>query len=383
MSLKPSIAGARSTTLLYSLSAFALVSLITLGIFASNGWLPKTDPNTGKKTGWFGKVLPANASSSWNPFAPPLPSPTPQLSKEYIYAGSRLLAVEDANANAIPPADIAIWRPATGVWWVLGTTNSQFVTNGWGIAGDLPVPADFDGDGKTDFSIYRPNTGQWWIQRSSDNQTHVVSFGAPCEIEGKKCDKAIPADMDGDGKSDYVVYQSVDKLWHVLYSSGISPTAVQWGVGADVPVPADFDGDGKADYSVWRPSTGTFYSIDSGTPNSYRTVQQGQSGDKPLPADYDGDGKADHTVWRASTGQWFVRQSSDNQYLPAFSLGQSGDIPVQNDYDGDGKCDKAVFRIESGLYGVWHLVQTANNPTNRTVGWGLSGDIPVPAFYRR
>ncbi|HYJ92813.1 MAG TPA: discoidin domain-containing protein, partial [Pyrinomonadaceae bacterium] len=36
-----------------------------------------------------------------NPFlSAPSPSPTPQLSKEYIYAGSRLLAVEDANATS-------------------------------------------------------------------------------------------------------------------------------------------------------------------------------------------------------------------------------------------------------------------------------------------
>ncbi len=45
----------------------------------------------------------SKGSSSWldtvNPFASaPAPDPTPQLSKEYIYAGSRLLAVEDANA---------------------------------------------------------------------------------------------------------------------------------------------------------------------------------------------------------------------------------------------------------------------------------------------
>jgi hypothetical protein len=54
---------------------------------------------------------------SVNPFvtAPP-PSPTPQLKVEYIHAGSRLLAVEDANANAAPPADLAVWRPSTGQW---------------------------------------------------------------------------------------------------------------------------------------------------------------------------------------------------------------------------------------------------------------------------
>src|SRR6185369_2045651 len=84
--------------LIYGVSACALVVFIGLGIFANNGWLPHTDALTGRKTGWFGRELPNNAGSTWNPFADPLPTPTPQLSKEYIYSGQRLLAVEDANA---------------------------------------------------------------------------------------------------------------------------------------------------------------------------------------------------------------------------------------------------------------------------------------------
>lgn len=75
---------------------------------AANGWLPRTDPLSGKKTGWFGKELPNNAASSWNPFSAPMPPSTPQLSKEYIYAGSRLLAVEDANAGGAPTPTPAI-----------------------------------------------------------------------------------------------------------------------------------------------------------------------------------------------------------------------------------------------------------------------------------
>lgn len=50
-----------------------------------------------------------------NPFLPaPLPSPTPQLSKELIYSGQKLVAVQDANANPAPPFDLAVWRPSTG-----------------------------------------------------------------------------------------------------------------------------------------------------------------------------------------------------------------------------------------------------------------------------
>jgi hypothetical protein len=48
-------------------------------------------------------------------------------------------------------------------------SSSNYATFGWGLGGDMPVPADYDGDGKADFAIYRPSTGGWWILKSSTN----------------------------------------------------------------------------------------------------------------------------------------------------------------------------------------------------------------------
>ncbi len=44
----------------------------------------------------------------------------------------------------------------------------------FGFGTDLPVPADYDGDGKADIAVFR--NGVWYIQRSGSGLTGVT-FG--------------------------------------------------------------------------------------------------------------------------------------------------------------------------------------------------------------
>ncbi|MFN6963945.1 MAG: hypothetical protein ACK4S4_09280 [Pyrinomonadaceae bacterium] len=153
MILRVLSSGGKRQKLFRWLAALALVTTVVFGVFARNGWLPSTDPVSGKRTGWFGSEPSASAggqlrgedTSFWQRTfsSSALPTPTPQLSKEYIYAGSRLLAVEDANANAAPPADLAVWRPSSGVWYVLGGSNGQPTIATFGQNGDDPVEGDY------------------------------------------------------------------------------------------------------------------------------------------------------------------------------------------------------------------------------------------------
>ena len=360
------------------IGALTLLLFVGIGVMARNGWLPNTDAMTGNKTGWFGKELPKNAGSSWNPLAAPLPTATPQLSKENIYAGSRLLAVVDANANETPPADLAVWRGSTGVWYVLNLVTSGWSQYTWGTCTpscDIPVQGDFDGNGKTDFAIFRPSTNEWWI--TTETSYYSVSFGTSGDIPAV-------ADYDGDGRSDIAVFRPSTGYWYISRSSDSGTTTTAFGANADVPTPRDYDGDGKADISVWRNSNTTFYTIRS----SDTTTQQvtfGNSGDTPVSADFDGDGKANYAV-RHNAG-WIVMNAawtSTTTTTPSGDL--STDIPVANDYDGDGKVDIAVWRpIDSptGTVGHWYIRKSGSSNALRDEAWGLAGDIPVPAFWRR
>jgi len=88
------------------------------------------------------------------------------------------------------------------------------------------VPADYDGDGKTDIAVYR--NGNWFILRSSDGGMTSLRWGIAQDIP-------VPADYDGDGKADIAVYRN--GVWFILRSSDAGQTTVGWGgLPQDVPL---------------------------------------------------------------------------------------------------------------------------------------------------
>jgi hypothetical protein len=192
-----------------------------------------------------------------------------------------------------------------------------------------------------------------------------------------------PSDFDGDGKADITVYRPSSGAWFDLLSGTNYTTfgTYSWGLAGDLPVRGDFDGDGKADIAVYRPSNGGWYVLLSSTNyTTYVSYLWGLTGDVPETGDYDGDGKTDIAVYRPSNGGWYILQSStDYTTYVSDQWGLTGDIPVPGDYDGDHKTDIAVYRPSNG---GWYILQSSTNYTAyASYLWGLTGDVPEIGDY--
>jgi len=270
-------------------------------------------------------------------------------------------------------SDLSVYRPSSGVWHILKSSDAVYYGSQWGLASDKLAPADYDGDGKTDIAVWReaPATqAAFYILNSSNSTVRIEQFGQTGDI-------ALAGDFDGDGRADVAVYrggaQSIFYYRASLNNPSGNVTFLPWGTTGDVPVVGDYDGDNRTDAAVFRPSSGTWFALRSSN-SSVQTAAFGLSTDKLVPADYDGDGLTDLAVYRG--GVWWISQTASGT-VRVTNWGLSTDTPVPADYDGDGRADLAIYRG-----GVWWILNSAGNASTVSL-FGLSTDFPIPAAYVR
>jgi hypothetical protein len=229
--------------------------------------------------------------------------------------------------------DITIWRPGTGgaaaFFSLLSATNTVRIDQ-FGQTGDVPsIAADYDGDGKADSAVFRPGTPSYWFYRSSiTGLMQVVQWGISGDIP-------VPGDWDGDGKWDFCISRNPGSgplnYWRLLSNGTVLPV-VAFGTSADFNVPGDYDGDHKTDIATVRGTNGhASWQFIRSSDQSIGGVNWGLSNDVPVQGDYDGDGKTDIAIWRrgANPGEsaFWVLNSSNGSFT-VFQWGVSSDFPA-------------------------------------------------------
>ncbi|MDP8236859.1 MAG: VCBS repeat-containing protein [Candidatus Erginobacter occultus] len=238
--------------------------------------------------------------------------------------------------------DIAIFRPATGLWAVRGLGRIYF-----GALGDIPVSGDYDGDGIADIAVFRPSTGLWAVKDISR-----VYFGTEADIP-------VPGDYAGSGFCDYAVFRPSIGLWAVR-----GRARSYFGQDSDLPVPGNYLGDGIDRPAIFRPATG-LWAVQGGT-----RVYYGRTGDWPVPGVFQWYGggklaapfKTQFAIFRPSTGLWAVRGGARSYF------GTSGDRPVVGGFSGSILDEAGIFRPSTGLWAIRGFTRTY---------YGTSGDVPL------
>jgi serine-aspartate repeat-containing protein C/D/E len=159
------------------------------------------------------------------------------------------------NQNTNAAKNLPAVRPALGFCTMLrtakGTPRSELVDHvfHYGIAGDVPLTGDWNGDGIDTIGIFR--RGHWVLDTDGDGQ--FSSSDAVFDL-GTEQDLPVVGDFNGDGIDEIGVYRR--GAWHIDSNGdrilGEGDLLARFGGPHDRPVVGDFDGEGRDLLGLYR-----------------------------------------------------------------------------------------------------------------------------------
>lgn len=236
------------------------------------------------------------------------------------------------DSACLRPSRVQPARPAVvrGTTWQLRntlTTGSPEGTYGYGLAGDVPLMADWSGSGV---------------------RTSAVVRGARRGAVGDE-----------------------DLRWQVrqVEGSGAPDLVFAYGRPGDMPVAGDWNGDGVASAGVVRAGNRWLLRNSNSAGPADVDLTFGEPGDVPVVGRWTDDGVTRPGVVRGTT--WILR-TTDSGATVTFEFGPGG-VPVVGDWEGTGVDRPGWFRD-----GTWHLRnQLTSGGSSATFEFGTAGDLPL------
>ncbi|MEV5238804.1 FG-GAP-like repeat-containing protein [Streptomyces cinnamoneus] len=193
-----------------------------------------------------------------------------------------------------------------------GWSDYGRIAAGVGVGGDQVRFADVNGDGRADYLALDENGGvRAWINEGGDGRGGWTGWGRIAEGVGAPASQVRFADVNGDGKADYLAVDEngAVRAWVNKGGDGrggwsdYGRIAAGVGVGGDQVRFADVNGDGRADYLALDENGGVRAWINEGGDGrggwtGWGRIAEGVGAPASQVrfADVNGDGKADYTV---------------------------------------------------------------------------------------
>ncbi|MCK6534945.1 MAG: zinc-dependent metalloprotease [Polyangiaceae bacterium] len=309
--------------------------------------------------------------------------------------------------------DIGVWIPPTNMVdlgrFIVLLSSMGFSTSAgttidveFGKLGDIPVPADYDGDGRTDVAVFQPGGGvgrgnvlestgywRWCTTWSIPNSTVCGHDGtSPSPIAWGYRDTVPQPGLNFTDQPGYTLayYAPVNGEWGWMTSAG-SQTR-QLGSAGSVPLPGLYDGDYKTDLAVYGPADATFRLLRSEQNWGPVTARAFDSKFIPQPSGtsvqrgmalpmagmthgywlgWSWVRRRSFSLWFPPDGTWTTLWDPINSSTPSPSC-QWGwgamDVPLPGiDRNGDGLSEMAVFRAPDYSYvpGVFMKASRSND----------------------
>ncbi len=270
------------------------------------------------------------------------------------------MTVLPADFNGDDRSDLFAYNPRTGVWArsisdVDGTI--RFEESVW-QPGFVPTIADFNGDGRSDVFFYNSRTGVWvqWI-----TQPRTLAFASKTGrfAPGWTVSRAV---FDGDGRDDLFLYNANAKKadrnagkWAQAITSAsldfvVKPGKAAWSAGASV-IPADFTGDGLSE--VFMMTRAGKWTVVTFTAKAAKLKGgQWKAGWIAWRAAFNTDNLTDLFLYNPKNGKIRVLLRKGTAFTLLTGAWSKGLTVQISDVNGDGLSDVIVYDPVAGAWGT-------------------------------